>query len=236
MSAIFNAIVVGAPACGKTTIAKFIANKFDFLYLCPREVVAYHISMRTIFGTKTKKYMYEGRTVPDDLIFDTMLDCIEKFEGKSWVLDSYPRTIKQAKKLQDMACVDAAINLILPPEKIVERSKKRWVQLPSGRAYSMDYNLPRERGVDNITGLKIVQLPKDRPEVVKKRLESYEIRSKPVMKYLENHFSLTSFNVADMNVKAKIEDFIIAKFCKKICGERLGDNVTDQHDEQAECS
>lgn len=99
--------------------------------------------------------------VPDDLMVKFILNEIKKCPSESWLLDGeschqnflisyihnifkgFPRTLLQAQKLWDAEKIDAALNLNVPYEVIIERVKGRWVHLPSGRVYNDDFNAPK---------------------------------------------------------------------------------------------
>ena len=55
----------------------------------------------------------------------------------------FPRTGTQAEALYKMIPVDAAINVAVPFDVIVDRIKKRLVHLPSGRVYNLDFKPPK---------------------------------------------------------------------------------------------
>lgn len=48
--------------------------------------------------------------------------------------------------------IDVVVNLDIPDRTIIERISNRWIHAPSGRTYAYDYNPPKTRGVDDVTG------------------------------------------------------------------------------------
>ena len=95
-------------------------------------------------------------------------------DDKGLLLDGFPRTLEQATALDNSNPVDMVINLDVPTETIVERISDRWIHPPSGRIYSYSYNPPKVEGKDDVTGEPLIQREDDRPECVRKRLETYE--------------------------------------------------------------
>lgn len=69
---------------------------------------------------------------------------------------SFPRTIPQAKALEKHLKIDVVVNLDIPDRTIIERISNRWIHAPSGRTYAYDYNPPKTRGVDDVTGACVV--------------------------------------------------------------------------------
>lgn len=60
------------------------------------------------------------------------------------VLAGFPRTVAQAEALDAVCDVDSVINLDVPFLTIRERLTSRWVHLPSGRVYNVDFNPPKK--------------------------------------------------------------------------------------------
>lgn len=56
----------------------------------------------------------------------------------------FPRTVTQAEALDSVHDVDSVINLDVPFQTIRERLTSRWVHLPSGRVYNIDFNPPKK--------------------------------------------------------------------------------------------
>jgi len=55
----------------------------------------------------------------------------------------FPRTKEQAEELFANEPIDAALNLIVPFDIIIERVKGRWIHERSGRIYNMEYSPPK---------------------------------------------------------------------------------------------
>lgn len=136
-------------------------------------------------GKLAKKYMDEGALVPDELIVNLLKDEVSKFTKDSILLDGFPRTINQAKVLNESLRVDCVINLKVPHEVIMERMANRWIHFPSGRTYSYDYKPPKKIGFDDVTGEPLSQRDDDKPEVVKRRLEHYEQMTSPLVQFYQ---------------------------------------------------
>lgn len=146
--------------------------------------------------------MNEGKLVPDELMIALVMEeaTPNLEEGKSLLLDGFPRTVGQANHLEQVVHVDLVINLDIPTETIVERIAdryvyhwnknfgrgsmllkifllccccNRWIHPASGRIYSYSYNPPKVDGLDDETGEPLVQRPDDQPEKVRARLAQY---------------------------------------------------------------
>lgn len=180
---LLKALILGAPASGKGTISSRIVKKYKIEHVSSGDKLRDHIEKQTDLGKEVKKYLNEGKLVPDDVMIKFMITELHKVKSKPWLLDGFPRTVAQANALWQVQPVDIVLNLVVPFEVIIDRVKNRWVHLPSGRVYNIGFNTPKVAGKDDETGEDLVQRPDDKPEAVKKRLEIYENVTRPVIDF-----------------------------------------------------
>ncbi|XP_048004546.1 GTP:AMP phosphotransferase AK3, mitochondrial [Leguminivora glycinivorella] len=190
---LLKALILGAPASGKGTISSRIVKKYNIAHVSSGDKLREHIEHQTDLGKEVKKYLNEGKLVPDDLIIKFMITELKKVENKPWLLDGFPRTVAQANALWKTQPVDVVLNLVVPFEVIIDRVKNRWVHLPSGRVYNIGFNTPKNPGKDDITNEDLVQRPDDRPEAVRQRLEIYDGITRPVIDFYKEKGILKEF-------------------------------------------
>lgn len=99
----------------------------------------------------------------------------------------------QADALGKVQPIDLVVNLNVPFDVIVDRVKGRWVHVPSGRVYNLEFNAPKVPGKDDVTGEDLIQRDDDKPEVVRKRLEEYEKMTMPVIDFYKKIGILQEF-------------------------------------------
>jgi nucleoside-triphosphate--adenylate kinase len=189
----FKALILGAPGSGKGTISSRIVRKFDMKHISSGDIIRHNIMNKTEIGAKALAYVDQGKLVPDEIMTDLVLDELSKNSEKSWLLDGFPRTRAQAETLFKKEPIDTAINLIVPFDIIIKRIQSRWVHLPSGRVYNIDFNAPRVAGIDDITGEKLVQRNDDKIEAVQKRLDIYSKTVGPVLEFYRDQGILEEF-------------------------------------------
>ena len=131
--------------------------------------------------------MDNGELVPDKIIIDLVMeDATPHLEaGRSLLLDGFPRTVKQAQALEQVAHIDMVVNLNVPDQTIVDRIADRWIHPASGRVYSYSYKPPKVMGKDDETGEPLVQRDDDKPEAVRQRLQSYDKVTSPLVGFYE---------------------------------------------------
>jgi len=218
MSHLKNLILLGAPGGGKGTIAKKIMKDFPFASVSTGDLIRKQVHDNTELGKTAKKYMGDGKLVPDILVVQVVADEIDRMKKQKTniLLDGFPRTLNQAKVLSDSGTnIDLVVNLEIPHQTIMNRMSQRWIHFPSGRTYAYDYNPPKKAGFDDVTGEPLSQREDDKPEVVKARLDLYEKTTKPLLNYYSTFqsnkvesFSGTESDIIYPQVKKWLQDHL----------------------------
>jgi adenylate kinase len=121
-----------------------------------------------------------------------VIDRLNQDDAKNGViLDGFPRTIEQAKKLDEILKklgkkVDLVINLTTPKEEIIDRMLTRRVctNQECKATYNTKLHPPKIEGICDICGSPLKQREDDsNPEAIKKRLEIYENQTSPLVEY-----------------------------------------------------
>ncbi len=191
-------IMLGAPGAGKGTQAKQIAGKYSIPHISTGDIFRANIKNGTELGKKAKEYMDKGLLVPDELTCDLVVDRIGQDDCKNgFVLDGFPRTIPQAEAL-DKALdglgekMDFAIDVDVPDESIVKRMSGRRACLDCGATYHIVSIPPKQEGICDACGSKLVLRDDDKPETVQKRLDVYHEQTQPLIDYYKNQGILKS--------------------------------------------
>ena len=184
-------VMLGAPGAGKGTQAIMISEKFGLPHISTGDIFRSNIKNGTELGKEAKKYMDEGRLVPDELTVRILLDRVSREDcAGGYVLDGFPRTIPQAevltKELSAMGdAIDFALNIDVPDENIVNRMSGRRACVGCGATYHIKYNAPKVEGVCDTCGEKLILRDDDKPETVLNRLSVYHEQTQPLIDYYE---------------------------------------------------
>ncbi|XP_051539732.1 GTP:AMP phosphotransferase AK3, mitochondrial-like [Myxocyprinus asiaticus] len=217
LQSVFRAVIMGPPGSGKGTVSSRIAQSFGLKHLSSGDLLRANIEAKTDLGLLMKSCIDQGQLVPDDVISRLILSSLRSIGQSSWLLDGFPRTVSQAEALESMCDADTVINLNVPFQTIRERLTSRWVHLPSGRVYNIDFNPPKKPGLDDVTGEPLVQRDDDTPETVTRRLKDYERQTQPVLEYYRSKGVLETFTGTETN---KIWPHIHAFLTRKIPGNQ----------------
>lgn len=182
-------IMLGAPGAGKGTQAKMIADKYGIPHVSTGDIFRANIKNGTELGKEAKKYMDQGLLVPDELTVKILLDRVAQPDCKNgYVLDGFPRTIPQAKVLDQALAelsdkIDYAINVDVPDENIINRMSGRRACLSCGATYHVVHIPPKKEGICDKCGQALVLRDDDKPETVKNRLQVYHEQTQPLIDF-----------------------------------------------------
>ncbi|CAM2763106.1 adenylate kinase [Hathewaya histolytica] len=182
-------ILLGPPGAGKGTQAKSISNKYSIPHISTGDIFRQNISEKTPLGIEAKRYIDSGALVPDDLTISIVEDRIVKDDCiNGFLLDGFPRTVKQAEALEKALSekankIDLALQIDVPREDIVSRMTGRRVCLSCGASYHVEFNPPKVDSQCDLCGEKVIQRADDTISTVNKRLDTYENQTKPLIDF-----------------------------------------------------
>ena len=178
-------ILLGGPGSGKGTQARFITEKYGIPSISTGDMLRVAVREGTPLGIEVRKVMDKGGLVSDDIILGLIKERIYHTDCKNgFLLDGFPRTIAQAEGLDAMGItMDHVIEIVVEDDEIVKRMSGRRVHSESGRTYHIEFNPPKQEGLDDITGEALIQREDDREETVRKRLFVYHEQTKPLVGY-----------------------------------------------------
>ncbi len=190
-----NIIMLGAQGTGKGTVASAICEQTGMLQISTGDIFRKNISEKTPLGIEADKYISKGNLVPDEITVPMVEDRLTWDDAKNGViLDGFPRTIEQAKKLDEILNakgekIDLVINLVTPKDEIIDRMLTRRVCTnPDCKAtYNVKLHPPIKEGICDKCGSPLKQRDDDsNPEAIKRRLEIYEEKTSPLVEYYKN--------------------------------------------------
>lgn len=180
-----NIIFLGAPGAGKGTQAEIVSKKLSIPTVSTGNIIRAALKDETEMGLKAKEYIEAGKLVPDDVVIGIIKDRLSESDcAKGFILDGFPRTIPQAKALDDMGIViDKVIDIEVADENIAKRMSGRRVCKSCGSSYHTEYKKPAEEGICNACGGELVRRKDDAPETVLERLKVYHEETEPLKEF-----------------------------------------------------
>lgn len=184
-------IMLGAPGAGKGTQAEMISEKYHLPHISTGDIFRANIKNGTELGKEAKSYMDKGLLVPDELTVRILLDRVAKEDCKEgYILDGFPRNIPQAEvldaelgKLGDK--IDAAIDIEVPDQNIIERMMGRRACTSCGATYHVVNVPPKKEGICDKCGDGLILRDDDREETVRNRLNVYHEQTQPLIEFYQ---------------------------------------------------
>jgi adenylate kinase len=184
-------VFLGPPGVGKGTQAAKLAKEYGIPHIATGDILRTAISRKTPVGLEAKSYIDSGRLVPDDVIINIIRDRLKEPDTKKgYILDGFPRTIKQGEALsktldQNREKIDRVIYFHLNEDELVKRIAGRWSCPSCQKVYHTLHNPPKRDGICEC-GTGLVQRKDDRPETVRERLTVYRNETSPLIRYYED--------------------------------------------------
>ena len=195
-----NLIFLGPPGAGKGTHAQLLMNELGIPQISTGDMLRQAMMAGTEMGLSAKRYIEAGELVPDEVVIGIVRDRLAADDCKNgYILDGFPRTVKQAEALDEFATIDVALNIALDDEVIINRLSGRRVCLKCGATY----HTSTMKGENCLNcGDPLVQRKDDAPETVKNRLAVYALQTAPLINYYEQKGLLRTVNCeADATVQ-----------------------------------
>lgn len=162
-----NIILLGPPGAGKGTQAKILEDGKGLKQLSTGDMLRAEIAAGTEFGAKLKNILESGALVSDEIMIEMISNRIDQDDCKDgFILDGFPRTVPQAKALDDMLAdkrkdLTSVIQLVVDENALLARIEKRAAETAGG---------PR---------------PDDNADALKKRLAVFNEQTAPILPYYE---------------------------------------------------
>lgn len=177
-------IFLGPPGSGKGTHAQRVSEAMGIPRISTGDMLRENIQQGTALGKDARAFMDAGKLVPDALVIDMLRARLEAPDCAGGVIfDGFPRTVRQAEELDQIAKIDRVLNLEIPDEAIVTRMAGRRVCPACGFTTHVDW-MGGELACKQCGGV-LEQRADDAPETVLERLRVYHEQTKPLIAYYE---------------------------------------------------
>ncbi len=187
-----NLVLLGPPGSGKGTQGERLTDDLRLPYYATGDILRGAVRDETELGKSAKEYMDRGDLVPDEVIVGMIAERIDSAEARDgFILDGFPRTTPQAEalyaKLDELGrAVDAVLLIDVSDDAVVQRLGGRRTCEANGHVFHVDFNPPKEDGVCDLDGSKLIVRDDDQPEVIRNRLEIYHEKTEPLVTYYDD--------------------------------------------------
>ena len=184
-----NLVLLGLPGAGKGTQASLLEDEHGIPHVSTGDMFRQAINNETELGQKAREYMEAGELVPDEVTIGLVRDRLARDDSQSgFILDGFPRTIGQAKALDEMLGdlnreLDMVIYMSVPEDELLKRLTGRRVCPECGANYHLEFNPPQEEGICDECGSELIQRDDDREKTVRKRLDVNRSKTEKLKEY-----------------------------------------------------
>ncbi len=187
-----NLILLGPPGSGKGTQGERLREDFRLPYFATGDILRAAVKDETEIGKQAKDYMDRGDLVPDEVIIGVIAERLQTEEAADgFVLDGFPRTVPQAEaldaKMRELRReMTAAVLIEVSEEEVLRRlGGRRTCEKDPTHIYHVEFDPPKEEGVCDLDGGKLIVRDDDKPDVIKNRLAQYREKTEPLIDYYE---------------------------------------------------
>lgn len=202
---------LGCPGVGKGTYASRLSNLIGVPHIATGDLVRQELSSSSssALSKQLAEIVNQGKLVSDEIIITLLSKRLEDGEANGetgFILDGFPRTIRQAEILEGVTDIGLVVNLRLPEEALIQKCLGRRICGQCGKNFNVaSINVKGEDGKPGITMAPLMSPPQcvsklitradDTEEVVKERLRIYSEMSQPLEEFYRSRGKLLEFNL-----------------------------------------
>jgi adenylate kinase len=185
-------ILLGPPGCGKGTQAGRISERYRIPQISTGDLFRQAIKERNPLGQEVRKYLDQGKLVPDKVVVKMMEDRLSENDCKGgFILDGFPRTVAQARALDRMLkkkklSLDAVLSIEVPDKEVVKRLSGRRTCQKCGAMYHVIFNPPVNEGICDKCQGELYQRDDDHEDTIQTRVQVYHEETAPLIKYYQD--------------------------------------------------
>lgn len=179
-------VLMGAPGAGKGTQARLIQERLGVPHISTGDMLRALREAEDIHTTQAS-----GRLVSDDVVIGVVRERTARDDCRNgYILDGFPRTLAQAKMLEDLAVEQrkaiVAIVVDVPVDVLARRITGRRTCPVCGEIYNIYFKPPKsDETCDLHPGVKLTIRPDDGEEKIRVRIQTFETETAPLIDYYE---------------------------------------------------
>jgi adenylate kinase len=188
-------VLLGAPGSGKGTQAEMITRHFAISVTSPGTILRRERELGTPLGLDANEISKQGGLVPDDVIVHLIEDWLNLHGQGGFVFDGFPRTVKQAERLNELlqkmgTSLDLAIWLEVSEETVRARIASRLQCRRCGFTTSLTSAGFADRPSCPYCDGPLIRRDDDDASVLQTRLAEFKTKTEPLLSFYEKDDAL----------------------------------------------
>lgn len=187
-------VLLGAPGAGKGTQAALLKESRNLAHISTGDIFRQNLKDQTALGLEAKKYMDAGQLVPDEIVMKMVGEKLSEFKNdEGFMLDGFPRTVKQAEFLEGLTKIDAVIMFKVDDEAIVKRLTSRAACRSCGTITNI-----REHSKCPSCGGELYQRDDDNEQTIRNRLKVFHEQTEALVEFYRTKGLLIEIDATGM--------------------------------------
>lgn len=196
-------IFLGPPACGKGTQTNKLSEYLELPHIDTGSLLRVEIAKESEEGKIAKSFIDKGQLVPVDLVGKIIAKKLaDKDCSNGYVLDGYPRSLEQAKMLdeinynvdKDAETSFKAIYFDIDTEILIERIIYRQSCPVCGEIYNKKFKPSKVENICDKCNIELKTRDDDNEEIARKRFDTYFEQTAPLVEFYEKKGVLYKIN------------------------------------------
>lgn len=209
-----NIIFIAPPAAGKGTVSDYLIKNYHYKHLSTGDMLRAEIEAGSEFGKEISNIMATGSLISDDIMISLVKQQLIKLSNQNFILDGFPRTLEQAKSLDEMLISlgvtnNVVIFLDIDKELALKRILGR-VNCPKcGRSYNVYFEdmKPENENICDDCKSELIKRTDDNEESFEVRFDTYMNNVKSIKDYYNEKHMLSEVMV-DNNLTRVLDEVI----------------------------
>jgi adenylate kinase len=188
-------VIMGIQGSGKGTQAKLLAEDLDLVHMSVGDMFRWNVQNHTKLGAQVRRIVAEGHLVDDELVESVIRERLTTHDWNyGFIIDGFPRNVRQAEFVLESYDIDGVINLELPDSEVERRGLARRLCSGCGLDYNLIAHRPEVRDVCDVCSSPLVVREDDNPAALAVRLREYHEKTTPVIELFQRKEFVASFD------------------------------------------
>jgi adenylate kinase len=181
-------VIMGAPGAGKGTQSRLLSDKFGYPQISTGDILREMSEAESQLSSELKEILASGKLVSDEVLAAVILERTSRKDCENgYILDGYPRTLRQAALLESLAKKQRhsvlLVRVTVHKDTLMKRLTGRRLCPVCGEIYNVYFKVPLRDCLCDLDGEKLTQRSDDNEEKVGTRLQAYIESTTPLFDY-----------------------------------------------------